>query len=144
MRIFLLTNLIGITLFFAACGNDVRPDAYVSQPSMLLTKDNIAHSRITLSGDRLGKITFDKLRFEYRSEVTSLEGTWESELVDIVSKGDDVSVVSSIDYSGDDGSEYHTYFVSNDFSLNIGDTFILTGDQILSGTVVRIERQNIY
>jgi len=144
MRFFLLTNLIGITLFFTACGNDARPDAYVSQPSMLLTKDNIAHSRITLSADRLGKITFDKARFEYRSEVTSLEGTWESELVDIVSEGDDVSVISTINYVGDDSSEYHTYFVSNDFSLNIGDTFILTGDQILSGTVVRIERQNIY
>jgi len=140
-----LLPLLITASFFLGCGSEVRPDSYVTQQSMLLTRDNISHSRITLIGERLGEITFSKCCFEYHSEFVSLSGTWESELVDVVSNGDSVSVINSITYTGDDDSEYTTYFISNnDYELNVGDTFILTGDQILSGTVARIERSNIY
>jgi hypothetical protein len=141
----ILLPLLLTASFFFGCGSDIRPDSYVTQQSMLLTRDNIAHSRINLIGDRLGVITFSKERFNYKSEFISLSGTWESEFVDVVSNGDSVSVINSITYTGDDDSEYTTYFISNnDYELNVGDTFILTGDQILSGTVARIERSNIY
>ncbi len=140
-----LLPLLITASFFLGCGSDIRPDAYVTQQSMLLTKDNISHSRVTLIGERLGEITFSKERFNYKSEFVLLSGTWESELIDVVSNGDSVSVISSITYTGDDDSEYTTYFISNNsFELSVGDTFILTGDQILSGTVARIERSNIY
>ncbi len=141
-----LIPLLITASFFVGCGNEIRPDAYITQSSILLTKDNIAHSRITLLKDRLGTITFSRERFQYSSEFVSLSGTWESNLIDsVTSEGDDITVISSITYTGDDDSEYSTYFISNNsVELSVGDTFILTGDQILSGKVVKIERSNIY
>ncbi len=141
-----LLPLLITASFFVGCGNEIRPDAYINVGSMLLTKDNVAHSRITLQKDQLGTITFSRERFKYSSKFVSLSGTWESELIaSVTSEGDDITVISSITYTGDDDSEYSTYFISNNsVELSIGDTFILTGDQILSGKVVKIERSNIY
>jgi len=138
----ILLPLLITASFFSGCGTEIRPDEYMTKTSLLLTRENISHSRITLLGDNLGEITFSKCCFEYHSQFVTLKGEWETELIDVVKDGESFMAINTITYTGDDESEYTTHFISNnDYELSVGDTFILTGDQILSGTVTRIERK---
>lgn len=138
-RNFLAACITGLLL--AGCGNNSeRPDGYVTQPSMALTKYNLSHSRLTLSSANSGILTFSADAFTYESGSTSLTGTWDmSEYPAIVNVNEERYFVSSINYTTSEGYSFTTTFASGTYELIQGDRFVLSGDQLLSATVTRIE-----
>ena len=144
MKLKILLSFVIAGTFFTGCGNDVRPDSYVSQPSVLLTRYNISHMRLHVNSKYSGVLTFAANTFTYDSAKKHYAGTWtSSEQPIIIDSGESVTVVNSIEYSTDEGFNFTTYFYSGTFTLDIGDDFIMTGDQILSGTVTQIELNNL-
>ena len=143
MKFKILLSLVIVSQFFTGCGNEVRPDGYVSQPSVLLTPYNISHMRLHVNSADSGVLTFSRSDFTYTSVKKNFKGTWSSsELPAIIEDGKIIIVVKSISYATTDGFSFTTNFYSNEFSLNVGDDYIMTGDQILSGTVTQIELNN--
>ncbi len=142
-RSFLL--IASIFLLGGCDSGEERPDGYVSRPSMLLSTYNLSHSRIHISSSSSGVLTFSSdATFTYESPAATLQGTW-STGESVVSINEEVrSLVSSIDYSTDDGYSLTTTFILSDsYELSVGDTFILSGDQYLSGEVTQIEVNNL-
>jgi hypothetical protein len=143
MTIKILLPLLSGLIFFAGCGNDVRPDGYVSQPSVLLTKYNISHMRLHVNSSENAVITFSNSAFTYDSGSVHYEGSWSStELPTIIGNNEQMTIVNTIDYTTTEGYSFTTNFFSTGFELEIGDTFILSGDQLLSGSVTQIELNN--
>ena len=136
-------------LFVIGCGttNEQRANGYVTQPSVLLTKYNISHMRLHIqtSDGRSGVLTFSGDTFTYNSVHVTVSGIWESdEYPTVVETGESRYVVRQIDYLTVDGIQIlTTTFVSNEPELFVGDSFYLSGDYLLSGTITQIELNNI-
>lgn len=143
MKIKILLPLLSALLFLTGCGNDVRPDGYVSQPSVLLTRYNISHLRLHVNSSENAVITFSDSAFTYTSGSVVYEGSWSaSELPTVIDTGDTMTIVNTIEYTTTEGYSFTTNFFSTGFKLDVGDAFILSGDQFLSGTVTQIELNN--
>ncbi|MEA3522023.1 MAG: hypothetical protein U9R50_03535 [Campylobacterota bacterium] len=136
----ILVSLVSVGVFFLGCGIEERPDAYVSQPSVLLTNYNISHMRLHINSAYSGILTFSDDSFTYESAKQNFQGTWSAtEMPTVISNDETIAVIQSIEYITDDGYSLSTTFISHGFELEIGDTYILTGDHLLSGTLTQIE-----
>jgi hypothetical protein len=135
-------NILVALIFVGCVNNDERKDAYVSQPSLLLSKYNLTHARIHLNSAHSGVLTFSSNGFRYESAEASFSGTWSVQEYVVSINNDETNVISSIDYTTADGYTFTTTFTSGDYELAIGDYFMLNGDQVLSGTVSQIERND--
>jgi hypothetical protein len=143
MKIKILIPLLIGVMFLTGCGNDVRPDGYVSQPSVLLTKYNISHMRLHVNSSENAVISFSSSAFTYDSGSVHYEGSWSStESPTIIGNGEEMGIVNAINYTTTEGYSFTTNFFSTGFELDVGDTFILSGDHLLSGTVAQIELNN--
>ncbi len=143
MRIAFLTSILSVSLFWG-CGNETRPDSYVSQPSVLLTNYNISHMRLHIASASSGILTFSSTTFTYSSPTRNFEGSWSAtEYPTLLQNGDEITVIQTIDYTTKEGYSFSTNFLTNGIELDVGDTFIMTGDQILSGSVTQIEVNNL-
>ncbi|MEA1918882.1 MAG: hypothetical protein U9N52_03495, partial [Campylobacterota bacterium] len=104
MKIKILLPLLFSATFFVGCGNEVRPDTYVSQPSVLLTPYNISHLRLHVNSANSAVLTFDRSTFTYDSPHYQYSGTWSSsDTPTLISGGEEMAIVTSIEYTTDDG-----------------------------------------
>ncbi len=138
-------SLIIAGTLFLGCGTDERLDSYGSQPSVLLTKYNISHMRLHLNSKYNAVLTFSNDTFSYTSGKDNFEGTWSipEEPIFVTKDEEIVKIIQSIDYVSEEGYRLSSNFLSNGFELEVGDTFILTGDHLLSGRVTQIELNNL-
>ena len=139
MRIFTFYLNILLAVLLASCGNDetTHNSSYVAQPSLVLNTYNLSHARLYINNGENAVVTFLADAFTYESPSNAFLGSWSAQTY----VQGDVAFISSIEYTVDEGYQITTTFDGD--TLNVGDRFLLSGDLLLSGTLTRIEVNNL-